>query len=326
MERPSTLARKESQRARELAMARLEGGSSPSNGPSSLAATSFVPEGAPLRLSALQRRHLAQQAPQDDNDDAGSDVGSEAFSVFTPSVVAVANPNRQEARSNLIRKLSKRDGPPTPTLEPAAPARQMQSGFKFGGTFRPPPPPAREEEDQLEVMAPPSVRSSVVTNAPSEFRAYRHTYERDRDSAYAKLMQEDHFEYEGLLARKASIKAQKEKEERSKASPKSAASARSTPSIPEYKSFAPPDPAYQFPSPPSTADTNQDPSWPSKFQALSVRAFALSLDTLQLLSAAPGGKGGLGHCGLRLEARRTGRVRSSADLVVRSPGVHNDLG
>jgi hypothetical protein len=220
----------------------------------------------------------------------GGSPDSPSFSVFTPSVV---NVERQEARSNLIRKLSKRDNnsPTAPSpVPPEVTSGRLAGNFKFGGGAAAPAPavkrpaPRQDSDDELEQLstAPGSVRSSVVTNAPSEFRAYRHTYERDRDSAYAKLMQEDHFEYEGLLARKASIKAQKEREQQLKGSPKSIASSRATPVIPEHDSYISPDPTYQFPTPPRTADSTVDPDWPHRFNNLSVRQIAHAYRTMSL--------------------------------------------
>ena len=61
---------------------------------------------------------------------------------------------------------------------------------------------ADESETLAESSAPDSSPTVDLRNstAPSEFRAYRHTLERDRDSAFARLLGEDAFELDyGLL-------------------------------------------------------------------------------------------------------------------------------
>lgn len=188
---------------------------------------SFIPGGAPLRLSALQRRHIEQQQAkqqQDENETEYESAGeqSPAFSIFTPSVIALPtrqpapsstelsrNPSveRQAARSNLIRKLSKRDLD-RPSNQTSA---HSNGGYQGSGS------PNAEEiisdfiDSPTTLYAPSPTStvytrpSSIATDAPSEFRSYNHHQDRDRDSAFAQLMMEDQFEYAGVLGgRKAS--------------------------------------------------------------------------------------------------------------------------
>lgn len=141
---------------------------------------------------------------------------SPSFSIFTPSVlgpIAPTNKNnytipppvpespetamsppatpsesgqRHEARSNLIRKLSQRDRSGNGSIKRNPSARRQD--------------PSSEEPSPTETVA-------------SEFRPYRHTMERDRDSILAKFNHEDSFEYEQLLQSKRKEKERHQTED-----------------------------------------------------------------------------------------------------------------
>lgn len=200
----------------------------------------------PPRLSAIQRRHLEQQQQQqqqhhhqqgyqfepaaleppaemDDADVPEDPQESPSFSIFTPSLVGGPAPtssssepahhapvpplpttheveeepptqagstgDRHQARSNLMRKLSQRDN--------NNPSRNNST--RSNAARYPAAAPSRRDR------APPEQPSPTET-VTSDFRPYRYTMERDRDSVMAKLNHEDSFEYDQLL------KAQKQKQ------------------------------------------------------------------------------------------------------------------
>lgn len=193
----------------------------------------------PPRLSAIQRRHLEQQqralespsnAGLTDPEEEGEenyDQDSPSFSIFTPSVLGPlpqghhhhhqgeglptapafspveespvtpselqsprpqpAADERQEVRSNLIRKLSQRD--------------------KSGGSMR------KGSGRRAAPATPASGAASPTETVASEFKPYRYTMERDRDSVMAKLNQEDSFEYERLLQARRDEEREQSREE-----------------------------------------------------------------------------------------------------------------
>ena len=266
------LARTASERARNDALTRLEGSSTPEPRSASREGSPFL-QGPPPRLSMLQRRHL-EQMQQKQQAEADELEGSPTFSVFTPSVIAPAQPvlppaaspnaDRQAAGSFLIRKLSKRDASSVNTSSPSTPVqRTLTKPIYDINNYQTAndavevidtepdsaatPTYATAHQPESSSVTPTSTSTDTSpsqyrfssTTAASEFRPYRHTMERDRDSAYAKLLVEDQFEYETLLQQRA---------QQSSGLP--AMSALPAQPGQAHSAFPPPSEQYRFPTPP----------------------------------------------------------------------------
>lgn len=181
---------------REAALARLEGTTSPQNAIQNDNSLLRKPSatGAP-RLSALQRRHLEKQRQQEQTESEDHpQPDSPDFSIFTPSVVGgtsqVEQATRQEARSNLMRKLSQRDGNSSAASSPVLTQQPISDARSLGRQT------LKSQDDSQEVIAASPTISEMTA---SDFKPYRYTMERDRDSAYARFNDEDQFEYAELL-------------------------------------------------------------------------------------------------------------------------------